>query len=99
MGKPESPRKKPSERPPERRTSQRIMKHGHAEAKRAQGPRFAIQIMNISEGGVRFVTTAAIPPGERLRLWIEKEEIVADVCDCRQLYNGFSVRVRFAAGA
>ena len=96
---PEPKRKKPSERRQERRGNQRILRHGHAEARRAQGPRFTIQIMNISEGGVRFVAAAAIPKGERLRLWLEEKEIAAEVCDCRKLYNGFSVRVRFAPGS
>jgi hypothetical protein len=78
----------------DRRKSERIQKHGPAEVKRTgDGETFEkVQIMNVSEGGVRFVTSAPFEGGELCTLRHNGEEKAVKVHHCKELFSGYAIR-------
>ena len=89
----------PTENTKDRRKSQRIYRHGPADAVRDSGKSetVRVQIMNISEGGVRIVASEAFDPGERFTITIGDDEKICEVRHCKQLFEGYSVRLEFVS--
>ena len=78
----------------DRRKSERIQKHGRAEVKRTgDNQTFEnVQIMNVSEGGVRFVASAPFEEGELCTLRHGQEERTVKVHHCKELFSGHAIR-------
>ncbi len=86
----------------ERRQSNRVHRHEHAEARLVQDDEAqfkTIQIMNISEGGARFISSQPFDVGEICVLRISGEERQAKVHHCKQLFKGYAIRTEFVKEA
>jgi hypothetical protein len=83
--------------PEERRLSVRIRKHQHVEVQTldANQPSVRGQIMNISEGGLRFVSSASFLRGEVLTVTVADECLPSKVHECKALYSGYATRAEF----
>jgi hypothetical protein len=79
----------------ERRKSQRIRRHHHAEVRVSAKEKASAQIMNISEGGVRLITAIEIPLKNKFTLVVDGKEVPCLVHECKKLFNGFAVRAEF----
>lgn len=82
----------------ERRKSVRIDKHGRGQVLVTENGEdvHILQIMNISDGGVRFVIGAELPEGEVITANLP--ELGAQKCkilECAKLFNGYEVRAVF----
>lgn len=81
----------------ERRASTRIRRHGHIEIKHhGSDNTFKSQIMNVSEGGIRFISAIAFELGETVDFTMDGQEITAVVLECKNLYNGYAIRAEFS---
>jgi len=83
--------------PYERRRFPRVYRHQHGEVSQEDGMRIAIQVMNISAEGVRFVSRVPLLRDAQITLHLGEQSIAGSVCECRQLYSGYTVRVKFSA--
>lgn len=82
----------------ERRKSVRVRMHQHAEIfVGAKGERQPVQIMNISDGGVRFVVNEALPPGQKFVIVLGEDERECKSLHCKELFKGFAIRAEFIA--
>lgn len=93
------PKKKAkSDRPEvERRRSERIRKHQHAEAQllNETGETFSVQLMNISDGGVRFVAARPFPIDEQVRFVLSGRSRLTTIRRCRKMFGGYSIHAEF----
>ncbi|MFW5857321.1 MAG: hypothetical protein ACOCX4_05525 [Planctomycetota bacterium] len=84
----------------ERRQSPRFYRHEHAVVLRREGggdeDLSSVQVMNISDHGVRFVSAVIFDPKDVLvfRLGDDKE-YRTEVLECAARFNGYAVRARF----
>jgi hypothetical protein len=87
----------------DRRRSERVYKHNPAKVyyhdESADKEVAAAQVMNISNGGVRFVSAIAFPPGEIIRLNVNDEDYRGKVLECSKRFNGYAIRCQFVADA
>lgn len=80
----------------ERRQSERVYHHGHAEVMRdTNQAACSVQIMNLSEGGVRFVAQEPFEIGETFRIELEDGARCCKTLHCKELFKGYAVRSRF----
>jgi len=85
----------------DRRQSGRVHRHEHAEVKLAgSDEQFEpVQLMNISEGGARFISSRAFDIGDTCTLSINNQENQAKVLHCKQLFKGYAIRTEFVEKA
>jgi len=81
----------------DRRQSDRIQKHGHAEARHdtSDSTFESVQIMNISAGGIRFVSSSPYEKNEACVVRLDQKERLAIVHHCKQLFKGYAIRAEF----
>ncbi len=80
----------------DRRASVRVKKHGHLDFRYGdKNDLIRAQIMNFSEGGVRFVSPVMVELGKKLEMTIDNKVICGIILECKNLYNGYSVRIEF----
>ena len=81
----------------DRRQSVRVHRHQRAAVRlnNEEATLVKVQIMNISEGGVRFVSSVPFQPGEEILLVLNDEEHMTTILDCTDLFEGFAVRAEF----
>ena len=53
------------------------------------------QVMDLSEGGMNFITAVAFPEGEKLKISNHDKEYCARVLECRKCINGYAIRAEF----
>lgn len=81
----------------ERRSSPRIEKHERAEVwiEHPAPVGFPIQVMNISEGGVRFIASERLWPGEEGIFVHSRGEHRIRILDSKPLFDGYATRAKF----
>ncbi|MHC4871592.1 MAG: PilZ domain-containing protein [Planctomycetota bacterium] len=81
----------------ERRASTRTRRHGLLEfSHKGNDELVKAQIMNISDGGIRFISSIVLDLGEEIELLLEKKnKRKAVVLECKNLYNGYSIRTEY----
>jgi hypothetical protein len=81
----------------ERRHSERIVTHKHAEVRKLVGSqkKLPVQVMNISDGGVRFICAIPFELGEELAYIDENHTTKAVARACKPLFKGFAIRAEF----
>lgn len=89
-----TPLKKPKS---ERRKSNRKYTHGHADVVFVNGEEssLSVQVMNISEGGVRIVTSDNMEGGETFIIQLEGGERKCRVMDSKKLFKGYAIRSEY----
>lgn len=82
----------------DRRVSDRIHGLRHAEVRRTgtdSEDDLRVQIMNLSEGGVRFITSENFEEGESFTLFIDNEPSPGKVVGTKQIFQGYAIRGEF----
>ncbi len=80
----------------ERRRYPRLERHGPGVVKLLGGDGTArIQLMNLSDGGAKFVSTLPFEPGQTVRLAIDDIEYYVRIHRCTKLFEGYSLRAEF----
>lgn len=80
----------------ERRQSERRYQHGHAEVLRDGGEApLSIQVMNISDGGVRFVVSEPFSDGEEFTVILSDRKYHCRALHCKELFKGFAIRSQY----
>ncbi|MBN2712118.1 MAG: PilZ domain-containing protein [Planctomycetes bacterium] len=89
-----TPLKKPDS---DRRRSERKYTHGHAEISMVNDApaTVSVQVMNISDGGVRIVTSHAFTKDDTFLIDLDGADRKCRVVDCKKLFEGCSVRAEY----